>query len=264
MPTKPKKTHPLSKSPLAALKEAEAKILAIKPRPSSHVLEHYVGAGVSSYRFLNLSSPQVREFADSTFTFASDDSPSKSAAWAGWNAVWQGTQIYDLLSAATVWAADQPLEDLWKHRKILFSWSTKSDNWALADSMCSIYARLFEAHPKETTKTLETWSRSKNPWQRRMSNVSLFYYSRSRKKLPTYKFAEKLILRQLHDEHYYVQKGVGWALRECWNTYPKQTFALLKKIAGQIPPPAWTAATEKLSVKDKKQLALLRAKSRNR
>lgn len=249
------------RSPSEAHQEALAKILKIKARPSAHVLEKYVGAGVSTYRFLNLSTPQLREFADSDFDFASGDNAANT--WAGWNAIWHESDIYDLLIVATIWAADQSIEDLWKHRKILLSWSRKADNWALADSMCSIYARLFEAHPKEMSKILEAWSRSKNPWERRMSNVSLFYYSRSRETLPTYKFAEKLILRQLEDRHYYVQKGVGWALRECWNVYPQKTFALLKKIAPQIPSAAWTAATEKLSPGEKKQLAALRAKAKS-
>lgn len=249
-----------SKKPLVT-KNAESLICSLKARPTGHDQASYVGAGVSSYRFLSLSVPQVRAFAEMDLGFAEK---SIKEQWQNWNSIWLHSDIYDLLLAAIIWASNQDTTEQWTHRKLLLAWSAKADNWALADSLCSIYATLFEQHPTEMAKVLEKWSLSKNPWERRISNVSLFYYSRSRKRLPTYKFAEKLILRQLADEHYYVQKGVGWALRECWNVYPEKTFALLQKIAGKIPPAAWTAATEKLSPKDKKSLSLQRAESRIR
>ena len=58
----------------------------------------------------------------------------------------------------------------------------------------------------------------------------------------------------LDDDHYYVQKGVGWALREAWNVYPEETFEFLKKHAHRIATAGWTAATEKLAPRDKKIL----------
>jgi 3-methyladenine DNA glycosylase AlkD len=237
--------------------EAEQLILSLTPKRTAHIQEKYVGAGVSPYRFLNLSMPQVREFAKTRFSFHQDRS-----VWKSWNHIWNSTEIYDLLTAAIIWASGQSLEDQWKNRKILLGWSTKANNWALADGLCSIYAELFEAHPKEMLVTLEKWSRSKNPWQQRMSIVSLFYYARLRERHASYALAEKLILRQLDHEHYYVQKAVGWALRETWNVYPERTFKLLRKIAARIPPAGWTAATEKLTQKHKAELAKLRSAKR--
>jgi 3-methyladenine DNA glycosylase AlkD len=238
--------------------EAEELILSLAPKRTAQVQETYIGAGVSSYRFLNLSMPQVREFARTRFSFHQDPK-----IWKRWDLIWKKSNIYDLLTTAIVWASAQSPVDQWKNRKILLSWSAKANNWALADGLCSIYSELFEAHPKEMLKVLEKWSHSKNPWQQRMSIVSLFYYARMRKRHAPYSLAEKLILRQLDHDHYYVQKGVGWALRETWNVYPERTFQLLKKIAKKIPPAGWTAATEKLSAKQKAQLAKLRSAKNN-
>ena len=250
----------MSKRSPSPLQEAEALILKLKTQRRSQIQEHYVGGCESEYRFLELSSPQVHAFAQSEFSWSQSAYPTH--AWQAWDEIWNKTTIYDLLSAAISWAQDRPLQEQKRHSRTLTAWSAKANNWALADGLCSIYARLFEESPEPFGKVLEAWSRAKNPWQRRMSIVSLFYYSRSRERLPSYALAQKMILRQLEDPHFYVQKGVGWALRECWNVYPRQTFDLLQKIAGQIPPPAWTAATEKLSKSQKLQLTQIRKSSK--
>ena len=43
-----------------------------------------------------------------------------------------------------------------------------------------------------------------------------------------------------------------------YNVYPTETFRYLKKIASDIPPAGWQAATEKLSKADKVLLKKLR------
>ena len=88
--------------------------------------------------------------------------------------------------------------------------------------------------------------------------VGLLFYSRFRKKVPPFKTVISFVERHIDDDHYYVQKGVGWTIRECWNVYPKETFLYLKKNAHRVPPAGWTAATEKLRPQEKKILTQLR------
>lgn len=235
---------------------AEEAIRKIRPQRTAHHQAQYVGAGISSYEFLELSMPQVREFAKQADKFLKATDP-----WGAWDSIWQSSKTYDLLLAATIWVSEQPRQAQWHHRQALLTWARKANNWALADSLCSIYAGLYESQPKAMAMVLDTWSRSKDPWLRRISIISLFYYSRSRERLPSFSFAKKMILRQLHDDHYYVQKAVGWALRESWNVYPQKTFELLVKHAKEIPSPGWTAATEKLSLKERRLLKKIRRKN---
>jgi 3-methyladenine DNA glycosylase AlkD len=97
------------------------------------------------------------------------------------------------------------------------------DNWALSDSLSKIYSKIFEIDSELIYPVLSDWNKSENPWKRRQSIVSLLYYSSTRKNvLPFIKYI-RLIKRLLTDDDYYVQKGVGWTLRELGNVYSEET-----------------------------------------
>ena len=157
-------------------------------------------------------------------------------------------------------ANKRPVEELYQHRKTLLKWIDRIDNWALSDEYSNVMAKLYEIKPKELRSTYAAWNGSKNPWKRRASMVGLQYYAQLRTKYASYKTIIKMVDPHLEDDHYYVQKAVGWTLRECWNVYPKPTYDYLKKKAHLIPPGGWTAATEKLSKRDKALLTKLRRK----
>jgi 3-methyladenine DNA glycosylase AlkD len=85
--------------------------------------------------------------------------------------------------------------------------------------------------------------------------VSLIYYSSQREKVLPLKKILDLIQPQLEFDHYYVQKGVGWTLREAYNVYPEKTFALVKKNIGKISAHAFSAATEKMPPKKNRKFS---------
>jgi len=62
----------------------------------------------------------------------------------------------------------------------------------------------------------------------------------------------------LNDKEYYVQKGVGWSLKELYQVYPKETLKYLGKNIKKISSIAFSPATEKLEKKDKEKLKKLR------
>jgi len=105
---------------------------------------------------------------------------------------------------------------------------------------------------------LQAWSRSKNPWLRRLAVVSLLYYSAQRKTVLPLPKILALIEPQLSHEHLYVQKGVGWALREAGNVYPDEVYVFLETHAHALSPAAFSAATEKLSLRRKERLKKIR------
>ena len=136
------------------------------------------------------------------------------------------------------------------------------ENWVHSDGLSGLLSAAVEERPVERYKTLETWNRSKNPWFRRQSLVSLHFYSRMRKQPFVSTKTLPLIEACLDDEHFYVQRAVGWALRECYNVDSKTTLPFLKKHIHRIAPIGYYAATEKLSSEEKARLKALRQKTR--
>lgn len=241
------------------LKEVETRMLSLasKPKPSKWKPEDYIGGGESKLRYLNLKIPIVRAVYRKGFSFANDE-PEKQ--WRIWDYIWNHSDIFEVMLMASYWAASRPFEETFQHRKQVLKWLDRVDNWGHSDELSAHYARFLEHDPRALLPVFEKWSSSKKPWLKRQALVGLMFYSRFRKRHPEVNLILKFIDRHIDDDHYYVRKGLGWALRECWNVYPEKTFAYLKTNARRIPPEAWTAATEKLAPEQKKMLMQLRRK----
>jgi 3-methyladenine DNA glycosylase AlkD len=219
--------------------------------PSKWKPESYIGGGQSSREYLNLKIPAVRRVFRSGFSF-SQACPSEQ--WKIWDYVWKHSNSFETMLLASYFVAKRPVLELHAQRKLLLSWANRIDNWAHSDELSSHFAKMMEFDHKTYLPVYEKWSQSKNPWLRRQSLVGLMFYSRQRKSHLPFKTIISFVKKLISDEHYYVQKGVGWTLRECWNVYPELTYKFLELHASQIPSAAWTAATEKLSKKDKVSL----------
>jgi 3-methyladenine DNA glycosylase AlkD len=137
-------------------------------------------------------------------------------------------------------------EDLTEMWPVILKWQEQVDDWPLCDSLAKIYTKILVVLPDEVYARLKQWNQSENLWKRRQSLVSLLYYSRTKKQYPAFKAIEAMVKPLLGDKEYYVQKGLGWTLREMRNVYPKQTLAWLKAHIKQISPIAFTIAIEKL------------------
>ncbi|MEO0335092.1 MAG: DNA alkylation repair protein, partial [Pseudomonadota bacterium] len=218
--------------------------------------EFYIG---SEYKYYNIRVPKIRALGKQGFSFSDQTIQDQ---WRVWDYIWNHSDVFELSLIAIHFVNKRPVEELYEHRKKLLKWIQRIDNWALSDEYSNVMAKLNEYRPKEFRATFLKWGRSKNPWERRASMVGLHYYSQLRKKYVSYKFIINQVDPHLKDDHYYVQKAVGWTLRECWNVYPDQTYKYLTKNAHLIPPGGWTAATEKLSKSDKSRLTKLRKASK--
>ena len=218
--------------------------------PMKYLPEYYVGNGVSHLGFLNLKVPDIRAASKKGYCFSKENSDHQ---WEVWDYVWKNSAYYEALLSAVHFANARPIEEIVAHQKMLLFWIDRVDNWALSDEMSNLYAKLLEAKPQVMLPQFKKWNKSQNPWEARQSIVGLLFYSRFRKKYQPFPVISRLILNLMDHPHFYVQRGVGWALRECWNVYPRETLMLIDSEAKRIPPPGWTAATEKLpkSVKAK-------------
>jgi 3-methyladenine DNA glycosylase AlkD len=147
------------------------------------------------------------------------------------------------------------LKEMWP---VIVRWQDQVDDWPLCDALAKIYTKALEAIPEEVYAQLKQWNRDENPWKRRQSLVSLLYYSRTKKRYPDFNQVEPLITHLLSDKEYYVQKGLGWALRELRNVYPEQTIAYLQTHVKQISAIAFTIAIEKLDTATINEIKALR------
>ena len=142
------------------------------------------------------------------------------------------------------------------------TWINRVDCWEHSDDLSKIYAHTLENHPEWIVPVLEKWNKDENPWKRRQSIVSLIEYASKRKKVLPFSKLISFIDPLLSDKDYYVQKGIGWTLREVYNVYPKKTLTYLRKNLLNISSIAYSAATEKVEKEIKKEMNLKRKNNR--
>lgn len=214
----------------------------------------------SQYTYLaNTPMPVQRQIARKGYSFSHLPEEEQYPIW---TYIWNNSEYFDVLTQALYFVQEHKKELTKEDWSVLKGWVTRLDNWVHGDNLCSLYGKLIESNQKEMLKTYQTWNKAKHPWKRRCSLVGLYYYSAQRKKPVPFSRAKPLVHNLLYDDEYYVQKGVGWTIREMYNVYPKKTYEYLCQIAEVLSPHAWQAATEKLSKKDKEQLKKIRKKSR--
>jgi len=173
--------------------------------------------------------------------------------WRTENSFWLRLHAYFFLERHL--KKESELAEMWP---VIVGWQEQVDDWGLCDALAKVYTKILVVAPGEVYAQLKAWNSDKNLWKRRQSVVSLLYYSRTKKKFPSFEEIEALISPLLADKEYYVQKGVGWSLRELHNVYPAQTLPWLKSHIRQISPIAFTISIEKLDTATVNDLKALR------
>lgn len=225
------------------------------PRYKYHPAD-YISGGESRLRYLNLQVPKMRQTYKEGFSFSGLDRSQVARAW---DYVWHNSDCYEVMALALIWFEDRKNQDLLKsYWPMLKKWSSRVDNWAHSDVLSGIYARILEEDSRLVYPTLKKWNSSPSPWLRRLSIVSLIYYRSQRKKVLPLSKILPLVKNLITDEHYYVQKGVGWTLREAGNAYPQETYRFLERNIKSLSASAFSSSTEKLSKAQKDRLKKIR------
>jgi 3-methyladenine DNA glycosylase AlkD len=253
----------MKKSAFTLKVETDLRKIAPKTFSGKFKPEDYVkgnGHELSNLKFLNLRMPVVRNYIDNL------DINKKSSRGPQYfekmNQLWFESDTFDSKIIPLYWLDYQSTDFLVKNQKQILNWVTEIDNWAHSDAYCSAIARIFEFDQKNALPTYLKWNKHKNPWLRRCSMVGTFYYSYHRDTQPTFRLAKKLVAPHFTAEEYYVQKAVGWTIREMFNVYPEKAVQFIKQNNFQLSPIAWVAASEKLPAKIKQLLLAERKKLR--
>lgn len=181
-----------------------------------------------------------------------------------WDKVWKNADSFWLRLQAFFFL-EKYIDKKDLHEKIwktIVTWQDYVTDWSLHDCLSKIFTKLLETHSDPVYKQFEKWNKSKDLWKRRQSVVSLLYYTRTKKAILPFEKITALITPLLNDKEYYVQKGVGWTLRELYNAYPKQALAYFRQQIHHISAIAFTAAMEKMEPAEKEKLKLLRKEHR--
>lgn len=121
-------------------------------------------------------------------------------------------------------------------------------NWAHTDVLSGRVLSYFFTHQIIELESLKEWNESESKWKRRAVPVTLIDVLKTDiplKKL--FSIIEPLML----DTEKFVQKGLGWFLREAWKIYPEETEKFLlkwKDTCGRI---IIQYATEKMNKKNR-------------
>lgn len=213
-------------------------------------------------RFVDLKVPGQRKIAKKGFSFARERSPQELLET--WSWIYSNTDVFEVRSQAILFyekheADIAMLKAVWPRLK---GWATELNNWAHSDGLSSLYAQTLEHDDALVYPTLVEWNRARNPWLRRQSIVSLLYYAAAREKiLPAAKMFP-LVEALVDDPEFYVQRGVGWTLRELGNVYRKDTDRFLDKHITRLSSIAFSAATEKVTAARKATLKRARKAAR--
>jgi len=180
-----------------------------------------------------------------------------------WDAVWREGRYYETKCQALYYcgALRRP-EDLVRAWSVARRWIDLVDNWDSSDELSAIYSRILEVIPEKVYPVLAHWNRSTNAWRRRQSLVSLFYYSRSRRALLPAAKVFPLIERLIDDKDRFVQKAIGWTLREARGPYPEETIKFIEAYSTQLSAIAFAQASSKLPVALRAHLRSVRAAAR--
>lgn len=123
-------------------------------------------------------------------------------------------------------------------------------NWGHTDVLCSLILSEFLKNNLVDIQTLGKWVTSPSKWKRRAIPVTLIEYLEINQDLdPYFEVIEPLMT----DKEIFVQKGMGWFLREAWKRDPTRTERFLMKWKDLCGRTIIQYATEKLTLEYRKK-----------
>ncbi len=208
---------------------------------------------------LGLRLPAIQHVEHTGFPFYDQEALEVLKTW---DSIWSEANLHEAMYLPLFFYRRKlDLLDA-RHWRVMKRWIERVENWEHADALCALYSIFLERFSKLVEPTLRQWNRSKNPWKRRASVVSTIYYASKKRTPPSRQMVLSLIEPLLEDHDPYVQKGVGWQLREAYKLWPRETLKFLESHILDLPAITFSYATEKLSLTDKQRLKVIRARWR--
>lgn len=219
-----------------------------------------IGAAVakdrgSSMEHLGIPFPALRKRVKAGFSFYQLPEDTVLAIW---DRLWRTSPYGDVLFAALEYYAPlvrkRVTPSLWS---VVRHWHLRVDNWCHSDGLSSLYSWVLASYPDAVYPQLVAWNRSDDQWLRRISLVSLIHYSGRNAVFFPLGRVLPLVTTCLLDEREYVQKAVGWVLREMDHVYPEAVREYIERHITAMSAVALRRATERRSPAVKAELLAL-------
>ena len=205
----------------------------------------------SQLEFLAIKVPVLRQIARDGFSFY-DRSPEEMLAT--WNAIWFTSPCFEVMSMPLYYYERQGRKISPAIWPTLSTWSERVENWAHSDDLASIYSGLLAQNFDEVYSVLQNWNNAENQWLRRLSMVSLIHYSGKKAVFLPLDKVLPMLENCLDDERPYVQKAIGWVLREANYVYHAGISAFIEQHLADMRGIAFSAATERFSEAERSAL----------
>jgi 3-methyladenine DNA glycosylase AlkD len=216
----------------------------------------------TNYDVSGIRLPQLREVFQEGFSFS--DLPHDEQVPI-WDYVWKHSNNHEVMQMPLFYFEARAKKNLntLKDWKALKTWIDQIDGWEHGDRLAAIYAVLYEYNRDALYPVWQKWNKNKNPWKRRNGLLALIYYASPKRTYPPLTKVLPLVKPLITDPDPYIQKAVGWTLRECYKLYPQKTYQFLTKEILNLSATAFSYSTEKLTGEEK-QILKQRRKSKKR
>ncbi len=202
----------------------------------------------SQLEFLAIKVPVMRQIAREGFSFYSQ---SPEEVLAVWNAIWFSSKSFEMMCMPLFYYGRQGKKISPATWATLSTWSEHVENWAHSDSLSSIYSYLLAQKFDEVYGVLQQWNNAENQWLRRLSMVSLIHYSGKKAVFLPLDKVLPILENCLDDERPYVQKAIGWVLREANYVYHAEISAFIEQHLAELRSVAFSAAVERFSAPER-------------
>ncbi|MBN2212656.1 MAG: DNA alkylation repair protein [Bacteroidales bacterium] len=146
--------------------------------------------------------------------------------------------------------ADQYRKD---HFSVFGKWLEKDiKNWAHTDILCGMILARFPIQKIVSPQDFASWTRSSSKWKRRAVPVTFIDILKTGISVDT---LLEIIDPLMPDPDKFVQKGLGWFLREAWKIYPESIEKYLIKWKDTCGRTIIQYATEKMDKEYRKKFA---------
>lgn len=194
--------------------------------------------------YLGLTNPQIDAL---TKAWRADLDVPERVALA--DALWR-TDIFEARVAAAKLLTQARLRpDDTAAWKLIASWVPDFDSWAIADHACMAGQKRLVADPSRLD-TVEGWTHSDHMWTRRAALVITLPWTKQNNPKPEELAARERILGwaadYVTDPQWFIQKAVGWWLRELGKHDPARVLAFIEKHGEAMKPFARKEALKRL------------------
>ena len=213
----------------------------------------------TNYAVYGIRLPELREVYQKGFSFSALTHNEQSKIW---DYVWKHSNNHEVMQMPLLYfeARAKKNKNTLQDWKVLRTWIDRIDGWEHGDRLAAIYTILYEHNRNTLYPIWQKWNKSKNLWKRRNGLLALIYYASPKRTYPPITKVLPLVKPLIADPDPYIQKAVGWTLRECYKLYPKKTYAFLDKEILNLSATAFSYGTEKLTKEEKTQLKEKRKK----